>query len=249
MRYRKFETLAATKAMETTPAPGRDSFTSALVWALEALAESQDCFTTSELLKVTVDKAPHLPENQTPVLSDRIYYNSADDIMLSPLSTPKSIQEPGVYLDPNPRQQHTVTWHFDFAERPSPPVIEELGNKLNNILSTSDRLLIDTIRWGGMRSRPPDNIVPLRRQVVEVEGKQRREETQENGESNCGSSTCSEAARSEHPHRTEIGCHAPEKCSPLVRGPVMLKQRGTSPEPTSFLWDSSGESEDQGPTP
>ena len=210
MRYRKFETLAATKAMISNPAPGRNSFTSALIWALEDPAESQPCFTTSELLKAIMDKAPHLPKNQTPVLSDRVYYNSAESIMLSPLSTPKSIQEPRVYLDPNPRQQHTVTWHFDFDDRPSLPVIEELGNKLNNILFTSGRLPIDRLRWGGMRSGPPNDLVPLHPQVLEKEGTQRRGETQQNGKGNGGSSVCPKAAPSDYPHRTEIGRHAPE---------------------------------------
>ncbi len=249
MCYRKFETLAATTAMDKTPAPGRESFTSALIWAFEALAESQDCFTTLELLKATMNEAPHLPKRQIPVLSDRVYYNSADRIMFSPLSTHQSITEPRVYLDPNLQQQHTVTLHFDFAERPSLPVIEKLGNKLKNVLSTSDRLPIDTLRWGGMRSRPPNDFVPLHPQVVVEEGTQRRGEAQQNGESNGGSSIYPEATRSEHPHRTKRGRHAPEQHSPVVRGPVMLKRRGTSPEPTSFLWDLSEESEDQCPNP
>ena len=248
MRYRKFETLAASQG-GTTPAPGRNSFTSALIWALKALAESQECFTTLELLKATKDEAPDLPKSQTPVLFDRIYYDLAECIMLSPLSTHKSIQETRVYLDLDPRQQHTVTLHFDFTEKPSLPVIEKSGDKTNNIISTKDRLHIDTQRWGGIRSRPPDNCAPLHPQVVEEEGRQRHGETQQNGESNGGSSICPEAARSEHPHRTKISRHAPEQPSPVVRGPVMLKRRGTSPESTSFLWDPSEESEDQCPTP
>ena len=244
MRYRNFETLAATKAMGTTPAPGRDSFTSALIWALRALAESQDCFTTLELLKVIMDEAPHLRKDQTPVLLDRVYGNPAECIMLSPLFAHKSIQEPRVYPDSNPWQQPPVTSHFDFAEEPSLPVFEKSGDKLNNFVSTSDRLPIDTLRWGGMRTRPHDDFVPLHRQVVAKEGKQRHGQTPQNGESNGGSSICPEAARSEHPNRTKRGRHAPGPDSPVVRGSVMLKQRGTSPEPTSFLWDPSEESED-----
>ena len=234
--------------MDTTPAPGRDSFTSALIWALGALADSQGCFTTLELLNATMNEAPHLPKNQTPVLSDRVYHNSAARIILSPLSTHESIQESRVYLNPNPQRQHTVTVHFDFTERPSLPVIEELGNNLNNILTTSYRLPIDTLRWGGIRSRPPNDFVPLHPQVVQ-EGTKRRGETRQRVESNRGSSICPEAARSELPHRTKRGRHAPQQHSPAVRGPVMLKQRDTSPEPTSFLWDLSEESEDQCATP
>ena len=190
-----------------------------------------------------MNEAPHWRKDQTPVLSDRVYCNPAGNIMLSPLFAHKSIKEPRVYPDPNPWQQPTGTLHFDFAEEPSLPVIEKFGDKLNNDVSMSDRLPIDTLRWGGMRTRPHDDFIPLP-QVVAKEGKQRLGQTQQNGESNGGSSICHEAARSEHPNRTKKGCHAPRPDSPIVRGSVMLKQRGTSPEPTSFLWDPSEESED-----
>ena len=249
MRYRKFETLAATKARGSTLAPGRGSFTSALIWSLKTLAESQECFTTLELLKATMDEAPDFPSDQTPVLFDPFPRNQAECIMLSPLATHKSIQKTRVHFDIDPRQQHTVTLHFDFTEKPALPVIEKSGSEPNNIISTRFRLHIHTQRWGGMRSRPPDNCAPLHPQVVEEEGRQRHGKTQQNGESNCGSRICPEAAPSEHPHRTKISRHAPEQPPPVVRGTVMLKRRGTSPESTSFLWDPSEESEDQCPTP
>ena len=101
--------------MDINPDPGRGSFTSAIIWALGALAERQDCFTTLDLLKATMNEAPHILRNQTPVLFDRFYYNSAGRIMLRPLSTHKSVQKPRIYSDPIPQQQRTVTSHFDLA--------------------------------------------------------------------------------------------------------------------------------------
>lgn len=237
MRYRKFESVAATKAMESTPAPGKTSFTSALIWALEVLVESGEAFTTEELLKAITNEAPHLPKNQTPVLFDRFYYSPACRIMLSPLSARRRIQE-----------QYTVTLHFDFAEIPSLPVIEKLGRNLDDISFTSDRLPIDTIRWGGMRSRPPDDSNAFHPQFIVEEVKQRHETTQQNGGSKGGTSIRPEASLSDHPHPITLARRTPEKRSPVLGGPVVLNGQGTSSEPTSFLLDLSEESEDQRPT-
>lgn len=128
-------------------------------------------------------------------------------------------------------------------------VIEKLANELSNIFSTSDRPPIDTLRWGGIGSRPPDGFVALHPQVVVEEGKQRRGKTQQNGRSNGGSSICLEAAGSEHRHSTKTARHAPEQRSPVMRGPVMLNRQGTSQGSASFLLDLSEESEDECPAP
>ena len=245
---RKFEYLAATKAMESTRAPGKTSFTSALIWALETLAESGEAFTTEELLKGTMNEAPHFPKNQTPVLFDRFHYSPAWRIVLSPLSARKRIQEPRMYLDLDMREQHTLTLHFDFAEIPSLPVIETLGRNVNDILSTSDRLLIDTIRWGGVRSRPPNDFTAFHPQVIVDEGKQRCGITQRNRENKCDSSICTETPLLKHPYPISLARQTPEKRSPVLRGPLVLNGQVTSPGPTSFLLDLSEESEDQRPT-
>ena len=235
MRYRKFESVAATKGMQSTPAPGKNSFTSALIWALEILAESGEAFTTEELLKAITNEAPHLPKNQTPVLFDRFSYSPAGRIMLSPLSARR-------------RERYTVTLHFDFAEIPSSLVIEELGRNLNDISFSSNRLSIDTIRWAGMRSRPPNDSNAFHPQCIVEEVKQRCEKTQRNVGSKGSSSICSETPLSEHPHPINLARQTPEKRSPVLRGSLVLDGQGTSPEPTSFLLDLSEDSEDQRPT-
>ena len=245
MRYRKFETLASTKAMESTPAPGEYSFTSALIRALETLAESRGCFTTKELLSATMNDALHLPNYQSPVLFDRSCDSSAWRIMLSPLSAHKRIQQSRINLDHNPWEQHTITLHFDFTANPSLSVIEELWGDLNNFFSTSDRL---PIRWGGVGSLPLNDFNAFHPQGIVEEGKQKCRKPPQNGGSKGGSSICSETPLSEHPHPINLARQTPEKRFPVLRGPLLLDGQGTSPEPTSFLLDPSEDSKDQRPT-
>ena len=145
-------------------------------------------------------------------------------------------------------QRHTVTLHFDFAGIPSSPAIEKLGRSLNNVLSTSDRLPIDTIRWGGVTNRPPNDFNAFHPQGIVEEGKQKRRKPPQNGGSKGGSSICSETPLSEHPRPINLTRQTPEKRSPVLRGPLELDGQGTSPEPTSFLLDLSEDAEDQRPT-
>lgn len=64
MTLRLFEYLAATKKMASTKVPGDDSFTSALIHALEALVmeKAEGRFTTVELLRKINHDAPHFPK-------------------------------------------------------------------------------------------------------------------------------------------------------------------------------------------
>ena len=152
------EYLAATGPMGVTPAPGETSFTSALIYAMEALLEekSQGRFTTVELLKKILDDAPTFPKTtQTPQLSSR----NADDtstgrIMLHPL------QKDGSEADTptkdtarsDPAKRWTLTLHFDFNERPSKENIKRLGLELN-IINETYALGINRVPWGGMQSK------------------------------------------------------------------------------------------------
>lgn len=66
-RNRRFETLGASGYNETTPGPGPRSFTSALIWALGQLKDT-DGFDTKEL-KDKIREAPGFPKDQqNPVL-------------------------------------------------------------------------------------------------------------------------------------------------------------------------------------
>lgn len=150
---RSFEYLAATDAMGSTQLPGPDSFTSALVHALETLVKekAEGRFTTVELVK-RIRLHKHFPNDQTPVLSDRDTKSTAGRIMLHPLketsSNSQSFPKEVATLDPLRRQ--TLTLHFDFEEKPSQTCIEQLGRRLNGIFER-DTLGVNGVRWGGVR--------------------------------------------------------------------------------------------------
>lgn len=138
--------------MGVTMRPGKDSFTRALIYALEALAEerSDGRFTTVELLN-KIKQAPHFPNDQNPILVDREKKFSAGRIMLHPLqgkgSSGHLSRKKAAGLDPF--KGHTVTLHFDFSEKPLPTYVETFGRALNDVFARN--VSINRVRWGGMR--------------------------------------------------------------------------------------------------
>lgn len=140
--------------MAATPVPGDNSFTAALIYALEALVEENEGgrFTTDQLLRKIQHDAPFFPKNQKPVLSDRASNTSAGRIILHPLNqngSAQSTSKDANSLDLIKRQ--TLTLHFDFGERPPNDSIELLGRELNNIFDRK-ALGVNRIRWGSLDS-------------------------------------------------------------------------------------------------
>ena len=156
--------------MGSTPAPGPDSFTSALIYALEALVGEKEGgpITTVEILNKIMDHAPCFPKDQSPVLSNRRESSRGVRIMLSPLQkkgldTGKS--QTGTYSsDQKGNHQLTVagttgaaslnqsilTLHFHFSEKPSTATVASLGRELNSIF-THNVQGVHQVRWGGIR--------------------------------------------------------------------------------------------------
>lgn len=145
-----------------TAVPGPTSFTSALIWALENIVEEKPggCFTTVDLLKKIKEDAPYFPEKQTPVLSDRSHkYGSVGHIMLRPLEgegSSASTPQKGANK-PDPARQ-TVTFRFDFDQKPSVPHIQTFGHALNKIFE-QNTLGVNGIRWGGMQPTATGNAI------------------------------------------------------------------------------------------
>ena len=141
MSSRLFEYLAAAKDQGTTPVPGEQSFTSALIFALEDLVQQkkEGRFTTLELLR-EIKHAPNFPKDQHPGLSEREDpHRPAGRIMLHPLRRHEAMAEipnEGFEMD---SKRHTVTLHFDFGGKPSKDHLETLGAGLNGIF---DRTLL-----------------------------------------------------------------------------------------------------------
>ena len=143
--------------MATTPIPGQNSFTSALIFALETLVEEQGRFTTVELRNKIKNDAPEFPKDQNPVLCSRKKSGSnSGRIMLHPLEKPQRIQESGSALnvgedtDLDIFKRQTVTLHFDFCDKPSHAIVKAFGQHLNQIFET-DNLGVNRVRWGGMK--------------------------------------------------------------------------------------------------
>lgn len=68
---RIFEFLGATGPNGTTPLPGKESFTSALIWALEELANEGACFMSSELLEKILKAPDFHRDGQVPCMNER----------------------------------------------------------------------------------------------------------------------------------------------------------------------------------
>lgn len=150
---RLFEFLAACGAIASTKPPGQDSFTSALIYALEKLVEERPDgrFTTIDLLRVIQDRAPHFPKDQIPLISDRQKHTLGGRIVLHPLQEEGPISQ-AAPEGGDPAKRHTVTLHLDFSDKPAKVGIEDLGFELNKFFERH-RLGLNRIRWGGMQRR------------------------------------------------------------------------------------------------
>ena len=140
--------------MGGTPVPGKDSFTSALIQALEYLVENKPGgrFTTVELLNRIKYHSPDFAKDQTPILSDRQYLGLRGKLMLSPLHLegPKDRILPEEAPSTDLAKTQTVTLHFDFSERPLLENVETLGTELNRIFEEK-ALGVNGVRWGGLK--------------------------------------------------------------------------------------------------
>ncbi|KAL8949758.1 MAG: hypothetical protein Q9222_004157 [Ikaeria aurantiellina] len=154
---RSFEYLASTNAMGTTKLPGENSFTSALIRALESLVaeKKNSAFTTDELLR-KIKSDPKFPKDQTPVLSDRQKDHkipSVGRIILHPVKADQ--KEAQTLDDTSPRElagRHMVTLDFEFGDKPSLEDMQVLGRKFNDLFERNT-LGVHRIGWGGIRMK------------------------------------------------------------------------------------------------
>ena len=150
-----FEYLAATKEWGTTKVPGPDSFTSALIYALEALVKEKGRFTTVELLRKITKDAPHFPKDQKPVLSDRREDVYPGRIMLHPLqgnqeAGSRTALAPDHDANLDAFQRYTMTLHVEYSKKPSLTDVETLGDQMNQTLERNN-LGVTGVRYGGMK--------------------------------------------------------------------------------------------------
>ena len=175
--HRLFEFLAACGPTGSTKPPGQDSFTSALIYALEKLVEERQDgrFTTIDLLQVIQHEAPDFPkEEQTVMISDRQKNTSGGRIVLHPLQK-EGPTTPSAPEEGDPAKRHTVTLHLDFRDKPAKANIKEIGNEFNKFFE-SHRLGLNRIRWGGMQNRQTTVARAARRWLAMVEQPRKKRE-------------------------------------------------------------------------
>jgi len=162
---RSFEYLAASTT-NYTRSPGNESFTSALIWALERLAQKPSragpqatpMFTTSKLAKMICD-APGFPSDQKPSLTTRDV-DAWQHIILAPLpreglsaSVPTPSAENGEEDEeedegdkPVP-QSLSLTFHF--KQKQDEADLKKLADHLKKFMKL-DNASLHKVHWGGL---------------------------------------------------------------------------------------------------
>ena len=151
---RIFEFLGAAGPDETTPLPGPDSFTSALIFALENFSEDGDSFTSSELL----DKICHAPNfnhaGQLPCLSERAMHSSRR-LILEPLAEPADktrTSDRGQRNEEDDSSKYCLNLQFLLPKIPSDDEYKTMCDGLINLIRNRD-FLAQQILWRGLYSR------------------------------------------------------------------------------------------------
>jgi hypothetical protein len=149
---RCFEFLGATSPDSKTPQPGKHSFTSALIWALEKLADEPGEFSTFELKNMII-KAPDFPENQFPVLNES-HELSWKKIVIAPLPA-ASEEHPSISTDGPDSPSDVIVAYLNLrlflTEQPTEQHIKTLVKALKYSLKNSE-LPAEGVAWGGLYS-------------------------------------------------------------------------------------------------
>lgn len=150
---RSFEFLGACSSGNQTMSPGKESFTSALIWALEALLKDQRRFTVAQLSR-QIRLAPDFPRDQVPVQLDRCS-NAIERIVLAPLAetngnTKALLNDSNDTID----NQGHLTLNFVFDKSPSKSLIGDFAKALDSAMRRH-QIPVKRIGWGGFQ--PPRN--------------------------------------------------------------------------------------------
>lgn len=151
---RAYEYLAATSAMSTTPRPGPRSFTTAMIWAMKALVEAGEIFTTQKLIHTIINDAPDFPGDQFPRLSDGVT-SCPRKITLAPLNIDSKPQSPSIETQEEEDGGTTdLNLRFVFnTPTINKTIVSQLAREISNCLN-SDELKGSMVVWEGLNSRP-----------------------------------------------------------------------------------------------
>ncbi|KAL8818522.1 MAG: hypothetical protein Q9223_002864 [Gallowayella weberi] len=148
---RCFEFLGATSSGGTTKAPGKQSFTSGLIWALAVLAKESGRFTTSTLANKIRD-APNFPSKQVPILYERNDLASLQRIVIAPLLKGDKVSVAG-----SAEKQHIIQhqpWGFldlriGLERCPTRGEVAKFAKEVSIMMQTTE-LRIRHAKWGGL---------------------------------------------------------------------------------------------------
>jgi hypothetical protein len=170
LNSRIFEFLGATVSNGLARLPGKESFTRALIWALQKLANEEEGFTTSRLYN-TILKSPDFPKHvQTPVLSERRGH-CLKRLVLAPLparSDERKVEQPmtlalgrdqrSFAADDSPSQQekdpylYSLSLQLCFPKLLNRKELEEMCSGLKQLVRSGE-LQAKQIIWRGMHRK------------------------------------------------------------------------------------------------
>jgi hypothetical protein len=148
---RIFEFLGATGPDGTTPLPGTESFTSALTWALETLADEGARFLSSELLEKILEAPDFHREGQVPCMSERGPH-CVRKLILEPMAsgTEKSGSKPeGRRDEASEAFKYCLNLQFLLADAPDDREIKRMCDSLKELI-VSHRFYARQILWQGL---------------------------------------------------------------------------------------------------
>lgn len=150
-----WEVLGACSEGQTTEPPSDESFTRALIWALQQLRQKERCrFSTSELRK-KIKEAPDLPKHQQPPLKNRTN-DSLPHIYIAPYT--KEEEATVLMIPPSSEtDQADVAQYFDIrlhATVVTDALIERAAELLDQLIEPDSKthLAVDRISYLGSGS-------------------------------------------------------------------------------------------------
>jgi hypothetical protein len=170
LRERKFEFLGATGSNGLTRAPGKQSFTAALIWALREFSEAirignepgdRGGFTTSQLYNKILC-APDFPSYvQTPVLTERGNHSSKR-LYLRPLPRSgefESAQTKDLEAPAPAEARFNLDVRFVLSDLPSLHEVEVLATGLKNMVESGESKAT-SILWKGLHRAEESEEIP-----------------------------------------------------------------------------------------
>jgi hypothetical protein len=152
---RIFEFLGACAPDSTTPLPGKESFTAALIWALEELADANKSFSSAEL-RDKICEYKHKSPDQLPCMSDRV--PCLRKLILEPLpdKTDEAVVPEHSPLSGNtqttvetPYAKYALKLHFLLTDFPDDDEIRMLCEGLKAMIQDG-KISANQVLWKGL---------------------------------------------------------------------------------------------------